>query len=235
MFVIVCVADRRRSTPRLIVAVVRFRERRGREPVAVRRRARRAAPGARRRSRCSRSPSSSSASIAPTTRARSSPPGPTGSASRRRPRSASRGCRRRRSPRARSRRPARSRSPARSRPRRARWRSTRSPSSGCGASSTRAATPGQRTFSYGELVVPVDTTVILNDHLHRRPPQLVGARARRPGPGRRPATCPDLVQGRRGRPLRGPLDDLLRHRLPGDARLGPGRQRARVPGLRRGS
>ena len=59
---------------------------------------------------------------------------------------------------------------------RTRSRSTPSPSSGSGASSIRAASrpsralpysptggrPGQRTFSYSQLVVPVDTTVILN-------------------------------------------------------------------------
>ncbi len=57
------------------------------------------------------------------------------------------------------------------RPKPSRSRSTRSGSSGCGGSSIRAASPGNRVFSYGELVVPVDTAVILRltstDVMHR--------------------------------------------------------------------
>ena len=109
----------------------------------VRRRARRPAAGARRCSACSRSRSSSSASCRPTTPAQIEPAGPERALGARRPRrSGSRACRRSRSPRRRSRRAAASRSAARSRPRPARCRSTRSPSSGCGGSSTRAARPG---------------------------------------------------------------------------------------------
>ena len=84
----------------------------------------------------------------------------------------------------------------------------------------RAGRPGRH---------PVILNITSTDVLHT----LVGAGARRPGPGRARRRRPDLVQGRRGGPLRGPLDGVLRHRLPGDARLGAGGQRARVRGLRR--
>ena len=61
--------------------------------------------------------------------------------------------------------------------------------------------PGQRTFTYGELVVPVDTTVILDitstDVLH-----LVGAGAQGPGAGGAGRRHADVVQGRRGGSLR---------------------------------
>ena len=69
--------------------------------------------------------------------------------------------------------------------------------------------------------------------LDRRPAPLVGAGARRHvrrAPGLRQ---PDLVQGRRGRHLRGPLDPVLRPRLRRDARPRHGR-RAR-PSTRPGS
>ena len=119
-----------------------------------------------------------------------------------------------------------------SRPRRARCRSTRSPSSGCGGSSTWWPA-GPAHLHLWRAVVPVDTTVILDitstDVLHTWwVPALGGQGAG--GAGRRHA---DVVQGRRGGSLPGPLDGLLRHRLSRDARLGSGGQRARLPGLHR--
>ena len=70
-------------------------------------------------------------------------------------------------------------------------------------------------------------------HLDRRSPQLARAGARGSGPGLARRGRADLVQGRRGRPLRRRLDGLLRHQLSGDALLGAGGHRARVPGPHR--
>ena len=116
-----------------------------------------------------------------------------------------------------------------SRPRRARCRSTRSPSSGCGGSSTRGQ-PGQRTFTYGEPVVPVDTTVILDitstDVLHTWWVPALGGQVR--GAGRRHA---DVVQGRRGgSPGRSTVFSGTGYPA---MRLGSGCQRARLPGAHR--
>ena len=144
----------------LIVALVRFRERRGREPSRFGR-SRRPPPRWSARCRCwrrdlrlrrRRDQRRAQDRAVGAERARRRPDRPGG---REGPPASARS-------RAPSRRPARSRSPVPSRPRRARCRSTRSPSSGCGGSSTRVPA-GPAHLSYGELgVVPVDTTVILD-------------------------------------------------------------------------
>ena len=95
-------------------------------------------------------------------------------------------------------------------------------------------TPGHRTFTYGELVVPVDTPVILDitstDVLHSWwVPALGGQVQATPGD-----TVADLVQGRRGRPLRA----AARRSSPAPASRRCGAwvrvvTRARVHGLRR--
>ena len=81
-------------------------------------------------------------------------------------------------------------------------RSTRSPSSGCGASSTRAAARGHRTVLLRRAGRPRRHRGGPQRRLHRRHPLLVGAGADRPGPGGPRQHRADLVQGRRGRHLR---------------------------------
>ena len=183
----------------LIVAVLRFRERRGREPLQVV-----AGRGALRPLVGGLAVLALAVFVFGIVRDQRRPHDRAGGAERarlprRRHRSGSRACRRSRSPRRRSRRAARSRSAARSRPRRARCRSTRSPSSGCGASSIPAGRPGTArspTVSSWSRSTPRSILDITStDVLHSWwVPALGGQVQATPGD-----VDADLVQGGRGR------------------------------------